>query len=610
LARRRVVTLFVFALALGGALVLAGLPERTNLVSPGPLTSHHSAIDKGCVACHAVGQGTLADWVHAAVVSAPGAHQSEMCLDCHRQFRHHGLNPHIQDAQALAAITERLSLSEPAGTEPLMLSVARFATGEHRTLACATCHQEHHGREADLTAMTDRQCQVCHARAFHSFSQGHPEFDSYPYSRRTQLYFDHVSHYGSHFSDRRLDAPQRDRLRGCSECHVEDPQGQAMLVRGFQSACAGCHVEQIEDDMHPGVPFLALPALDLRTLDAARIGQWQRLTEHPLASDVPPLMRLLLRTDPEFAEAERQLAGVDLSDLRQSTEAQIRAAESYVWSIKKLIFEAVTEGQAPMRRRLALAMGSLTTHSELDEIVGHVPLPAIVAAQQRWLPDLNAEFQAHRDGRPLPPRAHSPENDAPMALAADRSVASGWYLRDIDLSLRYRPVGHADRLLRSWLDVSVRLRRVSSDDAAKDVFRSLANSSSPGRCMKCHTAENNRAQSATLHWLAKRPAPDDRQFTKFAHRPHVALSGNDVCLSCHSLKQAADSTDSWNIFRPEFLARDGSINVNPHWEDGNFAPLHKSQCAGCHAPGAARDGCVVCHNYHVLDLRREARSSP
>ncbi|MBI1902582.1 MAG: hypothetical protein HYS13_15885 [Planctomycetia bacterium] len=626
-------------MALGGALVLAGLPKRRNLVSPGPLTSHHSAIDKGCAACHAIGEGTLADWVHASVVSAPGADQSELCLDCHRQYRQHGLNPHSQDPQVLAAITQRVSSAEPSGTAPFLLSVARFAMGApadaNHALACAACHNEHRGSDASLTAMTDMQCQVCHDRPFRSFSQGHPEFGHYPYLRRTLLYFDHVSHYGSHFTDPRLSASQKDRVPGCRECHVQDPAGQAMVVRGFDTVCAICHREQIEDDTSPGVPFLALPILDLKTLDATRIGQWPAVFDKHLlaAADVPPLMRLLLRADPEFAEAESQLAGVDLSDLSQASERQKQAAESYVWSIKKLIYEAVTDGQAPLRQRFVLALGSKAAKTELDDIVGQVPLPAFAAAQQRWLPDLKSEFEAHQDGRQLSlPRAapkgdaETPKDAAPAresVLAGDRSVTSGWYLRDVDLSLRYRPVGHADRFLRAWLDAGARVGQSSSADAApgsspgtsltaalKGVFHSLARPSAVGRCMKCHTADSDAAGGTTIRWLSRQPALEDRNFTKFSHRPHITPPGNDGCLPCHSLKEASDSAASWSLFRPVFLGADGSLNTNPHGLDGNFAPLSKAQCASCHAPGAARDGCLTCHNYHILSGRRGTSPRP
>jgi hypothetical protein len=30
-----------------------------------------------------------------------------------------------------------------------------------------------------------------------------------------------------------------------------------------------------------------------------------------------------------------------------------------------------------------------------------------------------------------------------------------------------------------------------------------------------------------------------------------------------------------------------------------FAAMSRGQCAACHRPGAADDGCTQCHNYHV-----------
>ena len=65
-----------------------------------------------------------------------------------------------------------------------------------RDLYCATCHQEHKGVNFNLNKISNEQCRSCHVLKFDSFDGHHPNFENYPFERRTRIIYDHASHFG------------------------------------------------------------------------------------------------------------------------------------------------------------------------------------------------------------------------------------------------------------------------------------------------------------------------------------------------------------------------------------------------------------------------------
>lgn len=588
LAKRAVVSFAVFGLVLGIALIMVAAPQRSGVVSPGPLNPQHSTVIHDCSDCHAAGAGKLSDLVHAAFRSDE-LDQSRKCLECHRDFGDHPLAPHGQSADALAAVTRRIGGGrDPKSAEPLLLSAAKAGfgspAGPHAELVCATCHREHHGASFDLTKLTSQQCQICHVDAFPDFQRGHPGFSAYPYVRRTRLYFDHLSHYGRHFPER-PDSPHR---RSCSECHAPDSAGEYMLVRGFEQSCAECHAEQIVADTTPSVLFAALPQLDLDALreKSAAPGQWPAAYPlHVQATDeVGPLMHWLLRSYDDFKKVEPVLAGIDLSDLSSASDEQIQAVEQFVWVYKQAVHDLLDGGQPWLRDRLSSVLPPETNKSQIDELVRQTPLELLLTAQERWLPDLTVEIQQRRAGGPVIEPATRAVDDPAESIARERrqerAMLSGWYLRDSDLSLRYRPAGHADVVLKTLYD-----------------FGTLSSPFATGRCLKCHTIDSDLAGGARINWFAARPARREHGFTRFKHAPHITLLDEAACVRCHELR--TDEAEQTSLFRAEFISSEWRLVTDPLRFKSNFAHMNKVNCAQCHTSPAAGDGCTTCHNYHV-----------
>ncbi len=575
-ARRGRVTRLVTLLAAGVAILAVWGWTRTTWSNPGPLSAQHMMSAQRCADCH-VEVGFLP---RSASDPRRPRENNLLCLKCH-DLGAHGNSPHGVPAAELVALARQLV--RDGGPPPVMLRAAHaLAGGAPTELACATCHQEHHGRDADIKQMSDRQCQVCHQAPFASFASGHPAFTSYPATRRTRLQFDHVTHWQKYFVDLAASAP-----KSCADCHEVAADGRKMLVRGFEQACAQCHADEIKGAGKPGekgLAFLRLPAVDVKALEAAGepIGEWP---EHGVG-EITPFMRWLLEGDAGARQAMTELGAAKLAELAKATPAQKAAAARLVWSVKGLVADLVTQGQQVISRRIEDGETGPTKGNRM----GGFSADGLEAIQRAWLPNLLGEVAAHRRGAKAAPRAaQASAPKAPAAMTYDKAearvVEGGWYGREENYTVYYRPSGHADEFLAAWLGAAVR----SEEPTAQAIFAQLSATGAPGLCLKCHTVDNT-PDGAKVNWLTARPEPHQRPFTTFKHEPHFSLMGVDGCKTCHVMDVKADYAGA---FGP---------NRDPGVFHSNFTPLTKDSCVTCHQPQLAGSSCLQCHNYHTGDL--------
>lgn len=179
-----------------------------------------------------------------------------------------------------------------------------------------------------------------------------------------------------------------------------------------------------------------------------------------------------------------------------------------------------------------------------------------------------------------------------MVVAKDNEAwaqTGGWY-RD-GSNIKYRPIGHADPFLRSWLDISSK----QSNPQEILLFKSLGKEKSVGNCTKCHSVEikptasqipelaleqqpaTNDAQNK-IHWQSFKPGNVAVDFNRFSHTAHFSLMTDDGCSSCHLLNTNAEATTEQAV---------------------SFVDMDKKTCTECHRQGRAPDNCLTCHNYHV-----------
>ncbi len=564
-------------LALALVLLAVWGASRNQWANPGPLTPQHAMSTQRCADCH-LESAPLA-FTAAARADRRRAHD-QLCLKCH-DLGPQDRSPHGLTGAQLAVLA-RDENTAPVARPAALAVVHALQPGGPNDLACASCHLEHHGRDFDLKRLTDQQCQVCHQAQFDGFA-GHPEFKDYPYKRRTQLRFDHTTHWGQYFPDAKLAA--KSAPTSCATCHEPAADGRQMLVKNFAQTCASCHDGQITGEGRlggKGVAFIRLPGFDRAALEAAgeAVGEWPARS----VGGLTPFMRRLLEADAPARAALQDLGTADLTDLAKATLAQKAAAGRLLWSVKSLLADLVTQGQPALLHRLGPAdAGARRT--------GQFSADGLLAAQQAWLPNLLTEVAAHRRGEQAPVITTAPATSGASAAiefddAEARVTEGGWYRRDQNYTLYYRPGGHADPFLTTWIDATAN----DASPAASAIFNQLSAESAPGVCMKCHTVDQADGRR-TVNWETAQPQPDRRPFTTFKHTAHFSLMGDQGCATCHVIDVTADH------------ARGFGLNHDPAVFQSNFAPMTKATCVTCHQPAKAGDSCLQCHNYHTGDLK-------
>ena len=569
----------VRALQVVGVLLAAGslsiaffTPAGKELALPGPLSFAHAPLEESCETCHSkeldAVQHPLAGWV----ASDLDLSQSRRCVACH-DLGEHPLGPHGWSREvARERRAASLGASEPAAS--FRESAVPLSARGH--LACATCHNEHRGRRNDLAHLADAQCQSCHTREFDSFPGGHPEFDAFPYERRTSLHFDHESHIQRHFrSDLQEHAPD-----SCSDCHVPEEGLAGFRLAPFEETCAGCHEEAIAGTTQvdgAGLSVLSFPALDLLSLEerGSTIGTWPADSAE-VETGLPPIMAFLVGTDERARNEVAAFAATDPLDLYEATDDEINAVERFAWTVKRWLERVSEEGHAGWLAMIAERLGREPTERERAGLVAGMPGDLFTRALEEWEVEGESELERLEAGAPPPVRIAEATSSYKNDGARERWMESGgWYVQHSDFTLRYRPTGHADPFFRAWLDVAA-----ESDPA---LFEALARPEAHGACTKCHAVEDTEA-GPRVRWSEE---VWSRELSRFEHRPHLTSDGRTDCTTCHVLGVHGGEVSA------AFASRD------PHGHVSNFEPMTVETCADCHRPGGASNGCLECHDYHA-----------
>lgn len=178
---------------------------------------------------------------------------------------------------------------------------------------------------------------------------------------------------------------------------------------------------------------------------------------------------------------------------------------------------------------------------------------------------------------------------AELAVAAEVggvAVKSGWYRSDRLLKIGYRPVDHADRVVKSWGDCIGRVANADANPATSSLFARMNSSTAAGSCRSCHTINKTRADRCEFAWSAGRRDEGRAAFTKFSHRPHLTQWTIRECSTCHRMDDSVSLVGTFDDC-------DGDAGAS------NFHPIVKADCVSCHQKGRTESGCVQCHNYHV-----------
>lgn len=175
-----------------------------GLVSGGPLSSAHATLEADCASCHG-GFQAVADTA---------------CSVCHEKWG--------DDVGTFTFGAHALYRSNDFGRP-------RTADGEP---ACATCHPEHQGRQAEIIDVPDSRCQACHERT--RFEDGHPQFAfaETPEGDDDALTFAH----GHHVKEIMKRTGWADLERACLACHQPTDDGNHFRSIDFDLHCDACHL--------------------------------------------------------------------------------------------------------------------------------------------------------------------------------------------------------------------------------------------------------------------------------------------------------------------------------------------------------------------------------
>ncbi len=732
--KREIVSWWFAAFTAGVVMLAIGYAADTKLFMPGPLTSSHSTLEQ-CSDCHSgVSKGQFG-WLHTVFATANPRKDSASCLTCHKMGEEVAHNPHGLEMSKLDAYVREIKAGPAAPALPLKVRVRKAVLPVDGTFKdgvfCATCHKEHQGGDIKLRAMADAQCHTCHQVQFESFSTDHPDFDKYPFRRRTRVNFDHSGHFGKHFPEWKTKKENAGTTpESCSVCHTVNPQDGHMNVKPFAESCAACHLGQIvgaERATGPkGVAMLMLPGVDVVTFREKKIdiGSWPDESEAELSS----LMKLLIGRTAEGRKLLAATEDLDLLDLTQASDEQIDLVGKLVWEVKHLFHALTNSGTADILQQLGSGAKEPMDQQLLTNLTASIPRDVLIGALRDWLPKLGEEISQRGDGkraeaptpatttsdatvsvsvdganaeqaenatlshirnevparrsdrttpeRPIvlaqqterwrvdpfgrllkgnqppeeddeddeaaedaaegtepedpavddtdvsdvpdnaepeeatadaePDAETAPETDVeadddlaltednrPEPLELDTDAESwaqfgGWYRQDY--TILYKPTGHSDTFLKSWLDFSASRFSKAEGNLAAAVFSELTGKDAQGQCTKCHSVDATRDQARLMKWTPSSSKPNESLFTAFNHEPHLGVvSAKKGCLTCHELSGAKGYLDTYK-------------GNNPKTFVSNFAPVKKQTCASCHGKMEVRQDCLLCHQYHVNDI--------
>ena len=756
------------------------LLQDTQFLMPGPLASAHGAIEN-CSACHTKSGSGKLSWIHGLVAGDPLA-DSKACLTCHK-MPETAFNAHGASTEVLEQITKELTKVAAATPAPQWARTQSIAFPTHdvvaRGLNCATCHQEHQGVGFNLSKISNEKCGSCHVVKFDSFDGHHPKFENYPFERRTRIIYDHAGHFGKHFPEVAKKYPARRIPATCSDCHNSHEDRRVMAVAPFEQTCTACHLDQIigkERASGPkGIAFLTLPGIDLQTLKKknAPIGEW------PDASDaeLTPFMKVMISRDERGRTLIKAVDGLNLQDLTDASDDQIKAVTNLVWEIKGLFYALISGKASDVLVDLDIGSGAKLSVNFVADLTANIPRDVVISAQQQWLPNLATEMADRRGGwstaitmagspspeepgsdgsqaapspspeaeasetasiikldppactvrvlgqcllfkgrgdeaeaakakgaepegtsgeidtanaeadggeAPLsadekPPTAepkeaagksetanaesdasketisadeHPPKKAADQtddllfpteaerraieasikhaekaaqpegaarnaAAGSDNEVAEpqagaapvisiesdvdpeswaeygGWYRQDY--AIYYRPTGHKDKFIYSWLLLTGPQAPKGDTSPAAAVFDFLTSKDAQGSCTKCHSVDDVPGKGRIVNFSPLSVESKQGSFTNFIHEPHFQAVGigqrigileNRGCLTCHELEKGPPYLKSYEQASPQNFV-------------SNFGEVKKDLCQTCHNDSTARQDCLLCHKYHV-----------
>lgn len=474
--RRRAVGLgLLVAVAVLGYAIFDHFSGSRRFVSAGPLSSAHATLEKDCGACHRDFEAVT----------------SERCNVCHEKLG--------DEVGVYSFASHYLYRSN---------DFQRVVPSPDET-SCASCHQEHGGRQASITQVSDLRCRACHEIT--SFEDDHPAFQQAATPERTGLRFAH----GEHVEEVMTVHALVDVERACLHCHNPQPDGRGFAPIAFDRHCDACHLTV--DTVTPRLPLAddAAGTVGVASLDDIRRRggadtDWARFTNPNEFRRVGSRVSKspVHHRDPWILDNLRRLRqrlhpDAGLADLLVTTP------DAPAHEVEGMYREAVDT----LRRQ---ALG-LRNRPEPEIQADLARIEAILAELERQLADPYVAL-----------------DETELLVALDGAVAVGpgeaAEIDDLVASLT-SPCTVCHEVVRATIarvqHRQDQLRRADFDHRAH-ILQS--------RCLDCHsTVPTTKAGSE-----------DPRDRTEFQHLPPI-----ETCQECHNERLASDRCVTCHRFHPD-----------------------------------------------------------
>ncbi|MEQ1521505.1 MAG: hypothetical protein ABL936_09575, partial [Aestuariivirga sp.] len=202
--------------------------------------------------------------------------------------------------------------------------------------------------------------------------------------------------------------------------------------------------------------------------------------------------------------------------------------------------------------------------------------------------DANAPAEAPADSGTAVP---DPQTQAAPVSSIESDVEpeswaeyGGWYRQDY--AIFYRPTGHKDKFIYSWLFLTGPQAPKGDTSPAAAVFDFLTGKDAQGSCTKCHSVDDTRGKGRVVNFSPASLKSKQGHFTNFIHEPHMGIPDNRGCQTCHKLEKGRPYLKSYEQRDPQNFV-------------SSFGPVKNELCQTCHTSGKARQDCLLCHKYHV-----------
>jgi hypothetical protein len=204
-------------------------------------------------------------------------------------------------------------------------------------------------------------------------------------------------------------------------------------------------------------------------------------------------------------------------------------------------------------------------------------------------PDANGPVGAPADSDPAGAKPQARATPPVISIESNVDPESwaeygGWYRQDY--AIFYRPTGHKDKFIYSWLSLTGPQAPKGDTRPAAAVFSFLTSKDAQGSCTKCHSVDDIQGKGRIVNFAPPSVRSKQGRFTNFIHEPHLGILENRGCLTCHNLEKGRPYLQSYEKGNPKNFV-------------SNFGSVKKDLCQTCHTSSMARQDCLMCHKYHV-----------